>query len=270
MSKMNTREVIGYSFVPNHRETMLALAQAKLSGREFRVVIAILNQTNGYLREEDQISPEYFSKITGIGKDNLPHVLKKLRQRNIIGQDQHRFKVLPPSQWLVKIDEPKGSSKMTKIFVKNDESLVKNDENQIHSKENIYIENIKIPPSGDGKNFVSVRNKIFSSREREKRKIIMTIKERRGFASPRPAAEARAIEWMLKQGYTAEEIVKCYEVMKSEPFWEDRMLFMMSVKSQIGEYKRRGFRPIPPPGARPGYGMPLPSGEELERSWLGD
>ncbi|KKM11175.1 hypothetical protein LCGC14_1721220, partial [marine sediment metagenome] len=42
---------IDYSFCPNHRETMMALARVKLSGQEWRMVTALLNQTDGYVRE---------------------------------------------------------------------------------------------------------------------------------------------------------------------------------------------------------------------------
>jgi truncated hemoglobin YjbI len=57
-------EKIQYSFVPNHRETMMALARARLTSQEFRLVVALLNQTEGYLRERDEISSTFWQAIT--------------------------------------------------------------------------------------------------------------------------------------------------------------------------------------------------------------
>jgi len=57
-------EKIQYSFVPNHRETMMALARARLRSQEFRLVVALLNQTDGYLRDQDEISSTFWQAIT--------------------------------------------------------------------------------------------------------------------------------------------------------------------------------------------------------------
>ncbi|MDY6916857.1 MAG: replication protein [Chloroflexota bacterium] len=92
-------ESINYSFVPNHRETMEALCQSALSGSEFRAVILILNQTNGYLREEDNIRPQFFEERACLAQDNLRRTLGRLRERNIISKQGETYRVLPPSEW---------------------------------------------------------------------------------------------------------------------------------------------------------------------------
>ena len=123
-----TVDSINYSFVPNHTVTMEALSIARLSGREFRIVLFIMRQTNGYLREEDQISPDYFARKTGIDKPNLSHSLARLIKLNIVrraaGTSPPTYSVTHPSYWdrsiFVKNDEI-SSSNLTNVLVKNDE-----------------------------------------------------------------------------------------------------------------------------------------------------
>lgn len=131
-----TNKVIQYSFVPNHTATMEALARSKLSGREFRVVLFIMRQTNGYLREEDQISPPFFERKTGISRTNVPHVLARLQKLRIVSITPGKpptYSVNPPQRWksevFVKIDEP-DSSYLTK-------GLVNNDDKQLSPKDNL-------------------------------------------------------------------------------------------------------------------------------------
>ena len=96
-------EKIQYSFVPNHRDTMEALVLAKLSGREFRVVIAIMNETDGRLREENAISPAYWEKVTGVDSSNIRRLLASLKGFGIVTSRregrQVLYRVQPPSLW---------------------------------------------------------------------------------------------------------------------------------------------------------------------------
>ncbi len=64
------------------------------------------------------------------------------------------------------------------------------------------------------------------------------LKERRDYNSPQAGAEAKAITWMLKQGYMVEQILGAYDKLKQDEFWRDKLLSMQSVKAQIGEIFR--------------------------------
>lgn len=233
------REKITYSFVANHRETMEALAKSRLSGREFRLVILILNQTDGYLREEDQLKPAFIAERTGIPRSHIPHVLKRLRQWKIVWNEGRTYGLNPPSTWDKQVLTKNGEKpKTAKTLAENGETLAENGEKQLCTKENLLKKNLK--KTG------SVSTETSPSLETEKRKVIKELQERRGYRSGRPAAEAKAISQMLKEGYLAAEQLQCYDAMKSEEYWRDRPLFMMTVRAQIGEYKKRGFQPIPP------------------------
>ena len=138
-----TIECIPYSFVPNHTATIEALTRTRLSGREFRIVLFIMRQTDGYLREEDQISPDFFARKTGIDKRNLAHALKRLIHSSIVRRVDNTtpptYAVNPPNQWhksiFVKIDETRSSNSTRKV--------VENDENQLRPKDNLKKTNYR-------------------------------------------------------------------------------------------------------------------------------
>jgi len=102
---MPTRSVekIQYSFVPNHRETMMALARAKLTNQEFRLVIALLNQTNGYLRDKDEISSTFWQAITLMSRASINHTLGRLLERKVVVkeavEDKTFYRINHPNHW---------------------------------------------------------------------------------------------------------------------------------------------------------------------------
>ena len=63
------------------------------------------------------------------------------------------------------------------------------------------------------------------------------LEELRGYKSAIYAGEAASVKWMLTQDYSMQDILACYTHLKSEHFWADKSLTMMSVKGQIGEWK---------------------------------
>ena len=109
---------------------------AKLSGREFRVVIAIMNETDGRLREENAISPAYWEKVTGVDSSNIRRLLASLKGLGIVTSRregrQVLYRVQPPSLWdkSVKNDALKKSQKVRRKrrakCVENDAQLPEN------------------------------------------------------------------------------------------------------------------------------------------------
>jgi len=63
--------------------------------------------------------------------------------------------------------------------------------------------------------------------------IFAGLKKRRGYNSTKPSAEAVAVNEMLKL-YSTDQILNVWDMMKKEKFWQDKELFMMTVKNQIG------------------------------------
>jgi len=63
--------------------------------------------------------------------------------------------------------------------------------------------------------------------------VFSRIDKLRGYRPPKRKAEAASIIRMLKV-YTPDQILKTYEKLKADKFWQDKELFMMTVESQIG------------------------------------
>ena len=90
---------IPYDFNAYRREVMKALCLTKLSGRDFRVLLLILGQTDGYHRSQDKIKPAFFVERTGLDKSNIRVTIARLRKLNMIDKVGLFYEVLPPNQW---------------------------------------------------------------------------------------------------------------------------------------------------------------------------
>lgn len=136
MRTKRTVSYIPYSFVPNHTATIEALAHSKLSGRQLRTVLFIMRQTDGYLRNEDRISPAFFAQKIGISKDHMPHVLSSLKKLNIITVlpgNPPIYSVNPPDHWRQAAFAKSGEKSSPKMA----RNLAENGENQLHPKDNL-------------------------------------------------------------------------------------------------------------------------------------
>jgi len=92
-------EKINYQFDPYRKDVMKALCLTKLSGRDFRVLLFILGQTDGYHRSEDKIREAFFAERTGLDKSNVRVTIARLRKLNMIVKHGYFYAVLPPDQW---------------------------------------------------------------------------------------------------------------------------------------------------------------------------
>ncbi len=104
--KRPQEESIHYSFVPNHRETMQALARASLTNQEYRVIIALLNQTNGRLKEDDAISSTFWQALTLMSRQSVHASLQRLGALGVIGSNGGRYKMTHPNVWDPRIFRP--------------------------------------------------------------------------------------------------------------------------------------------------------------------
>ncbi|MBA7575903.1 hypothetical protein ES708_17739 [subsurface metagenome] len=90
---------IPFDFNSLRRPVMTALPLTKLSGRDFRIIILILNQTDAYQRLEDKIKPAFFVERTGLDKSNTRVAIARLRNWKMIVKSGLSYSVLPPDQW---------------------------------------------------------------------------------------------------------------------------------------------------------------------------
>ena len=72
--------------------------------------------------------------------------------------------------------------------------------------------------------------------------VMKRLEDLRGFVSPTYAAEAAAIKWMLANDCHEDEILSCWQSLKREPFWRDKALSMMKIKTEIGTWKSKNVK----------------------------
>lgn len=92
-------EHISYTFIPNHQVTMEALAHAVFTNQEFRLIISLLNLTNGYLREEAKVSLSFWGGLTGMSRQHVWHAVHSLIDDQVIKRNGKLYSVNPPDQW---------------------------------------------------------------------------------------------------------------------------------------------------------------------------
>ena len=90
---------IEYEFDPYRRKVMRALCLTKLSGTDFRVLLFLLGQTDGYHRTQDDIKPAFFVERTGMDKGNIRRSIARLRKWHMITKNRRIYEVLSPDQW---------------------------------------------------------------------------------------------------------------------------------------------------------------------------
>ncbi len=64
--------------------------------------------------------------------------------------------------------------------------------------------------------------------------VFSQLDKLRGYRPPKRGAEAASIMRRLKKGYTTQQIIECWQKLKSDKFYQDKELYMMTVESQIG------------------------------------
>lgn len=74
-----------------------------------------------------------------------------------------------------------------------------------------------------------------------------TLESVRGFASGNYGAEAKAVKQMLTRSYEPETIIRCYQHLKADHFWASKALSMMTVATQIGEWRKSDQTAQSPP-----------------------
>lgn len=79
---------LGNGYLRLANELCQAFAKAKLTGREFRVVLAIMRMTYGYGKKEAIVSRTLLSEITGIHRRHVSDIIKSLIQKDIITVDR--------------------------------------------------------------------------------------------------------------------------------------------------------------------------------------
>lgn len=136
--------------------------------------------------------------------------------------------------------------KISKDKVIEDNIII--DEKKISSlSENVIYE--KIDDSGNPVKIKKTKDKknVDPLRGEKAKEVFSRLDKLRGYRpTVKRGAENKAVLKMLNL-YTPDQIIETWQVMKREPFWSNKELFMMSVESQIGAKingkNKRGYQP---------------------------
>ena len=252
--KTGTLESINYSFVPNHQDTMEALARAPLNGLDFRLILLVLRQTDGYLRESDQIGPKFLEEKTGLLNEECYRVFKRLKGWSIISSPQPGvYKVNPPAMWQLPTQHPKARPqnppKRSSPAEVSGAAEVSGLVPQKLAVTPAEVSEIDTPKDNILKTTLETTGADAPQKTKGKKKpegdprvaeVMEALETERGWASPCFGGEAGAIKWMLTNSSPPEDILGCWRWLRQDPFWQSTALLMMSVKKQIGIWAQKG------------------------------
>lgn len=64
--------------------------------------------------------------------------------------------------------------------------------------------------------------------------VFLRLDKIRGYKTTKRNQEKKSIKNMLEKKYTLDQIISTWEMIKSDKFWDNKEVFMMTVESQIG------------------------------------
>jgi len=146
---------IEYEFDPYRRKVMRALCLTKLSGTDFRVLLFLLGQTDGYHRTQDDIKPAFFVERTGMDKGNIRRTIVRLRKWHMITKNGQFYEVLPPDQWAKEVFvETKNRFNLEALLIEEDTEKRFNSEAELPPSPDENRFNLEAPSASNLKRLV--------------------------------------------------------------------------------------------------------------------
>lgn len=254
-SSVNPQKEDGHREISN--PVFQALIASDLSGAEYKVIMAVIDRSWGFSKQSAKISLTYFTDATGISRRGIINIINELEEKHLIVTARHGTqtneylfnkhfdtwaKETPPSEPYFTSDFFICSEQASEPYFT---SLVNPTSLDWCTLLHYPSEVPKAKPSLSKETFKETFKETSKEKKQEgpktpdpltekRAKVFEELKKRRGYNSPCAALEAKAITWMLKQGYTVEQVMKAHDILTKQPFWKAKFLNMQSVKNQIG------------------------------------
>lgn len=226
----------GYTMLPN--EIIDHFRLLNLSSNDWRLLWVIIRLTYGYRRRVCKISNVHIARLTNLHRVVVSRSLKKLEKQNVIhrngktiGLQEDWERWVGPEQKLTELLPSEGESQNLTIKVsKNANKKIAEllpPINEIVTFQTGLKENSKD------------NNKDNSPRKRGDpriREVLDIIEKKTGQPIPFYAKEGAAVKRALSMGFTQEQIVGCWETMKSFYFWQGKWLPLAKVTENLGEF----------------------------------
>lgn len=237
----------GYTMIAN--EILENLMRIQLPANQWQVLLCVIRKTYGFRKKVDRIANFQICEATGLRKDVVSRSLHKLEAARIIVRNSKTIGFQKDYQQWELAEQPTNESllnsqqKLAEQPTELAEQPTKVDSPHVTQKKKETIQKKK------EKDRQGTKDPDPLNEQRDK--IFEELKKRRGYNSPVSGAEAKAITWVLKQGYSVEQIMACYDAMKQDKFWGGQFLNMQNVKKQIGEFAQERRRESRGSGGKP-------------------
>ncbi len=227
----------GHTQIAN--EILEHLAKMHLSPNQWRVLLCVIRKTYGFHKKVDHIANSQIVEATGLCKAVVSRALAALSDQNIISRNGRLVGVVKDWEKWQKL----AVSSTSRIPIVS--SIV--NKSLLNRQPKLAVSSTKVSSCAvtQKKKETIQKKKETPGLSKDRQEIFELLKKRRGYNSPMPAADAVAITWMLKQGYTVVKIIECHDWLKRQEFWRIRMLNMQSVKKQIGEFSKSAGGGLP-------------------------
>lgn len=250
-----------------HYSILEVLAVARLSTGEYRAILFLLRKTYGFNKKDDEISLSQWAEGTNTSKGNISNVLDTLVTKNVVYRKPGSKKAhyiygfnKYVETWDKSIFEKvqSQSKRANKRYATAEQLCPGIKEVMPRHKESLCpgsttidnIDTLKDIPAPARKNGRTKPKKAERTPEEvertEQQKAIMSAYGKAlGYAIANYGQENAGAATLVKAGYSAEQVVWCYLLMKGEPFWRDKHLSLQKVAGQIGA-KIAAFKPAQP------------------------
>lgn len=255
LSKVNPQKEQGHREICN--PVFSALIRARLSGAEYQIILTVLDKSWGFGKQSALISLKAFQNNTSLSRQSVIAAIKGVAAKQIIAIHKNEKKGKVNEYLFNKHYDTWVVKQITLEVVKQ---IIPKWSSKSHQGSQVLEASGSLPKETILKKPLKKKDhepqKVHDLLNEKRSLVFEGLKERRGYNSGVPGAEAKAITWMLNQGYTVEQILSAHDKLKKSKFWEDKFLNMQTVRAQIGELVKGKA----PPGD-------LPTTAELEEGW---
>jgi len=235
---------------PVANELVEALCRVNLSGYEGRVIWALIRKTYGWHKTCDVISFSQFERLTNLDRRHIARALSQLEQHNMITRHRVGQKV----SYAVQKDYDQWSPLPIEATVRHEPLPIEATAATIADSGNrpLPIQATEPLPIQVTTKTINntIQNKTLTHRPAKPSKepttkappdprvteVMQSLEAKQGYKFAHYAQEAREVKRALVMSYTPEQIIGCWERLKSESFWKGKALPLAQVVKNLGEH----------------------------------
>lgn len=229
----------GYTCLTNY---VLDVVMPSLPPNAWKVLCFVIRKTRGWNKEKDRLSYSQIEIGTGIRSEaTICTALKLLIERKfLIASAGSAWKAMTyalNSTLIIEVHENDSTSIIeatTEIEVHDSTLKIEVDstlKNEAHSTS--IFKDTKETNLNKKKEKIPRADRAVTS---DHQKIMDAYATVLGYPIRDGPKEGNAAKWLVKNGYTAEQVQACFSHLRSQVFWHDKHISLQTIASQIGAY----------------------------------